>query len=232
MLVKQFRYSADNFGYLVYGKITAIAIDAGAVNEMISFAKESGLSIKYVTNTHSHFDHTSGNASILEQTGAEFLDCQSLKHEEYIEIDAEKLEIFHTPGHTDDGITFKADNYLITGDTLFNGTVGTCFSGDMKSFLDSINLLMTFPPETIIYSGHDYVKESIAFAKTIDKNNPELDTYLAKRDPYNVFSTIADELKVNPFIRFNDENLIDIMKERGLPVSTEYERWNSLLDLY
>ncbi len=232
MNVRQFRYSADNFGYLVYGTTTAIAIDAGAVGEMISFAKDVDVSIKYVTNTHSHFDHISGNASMIENSGATFLDCKSIRNQEFIDIDGEQLQIIHTPGHTDEDLTFKADNFMITGDTLFNGTVGTCFSGDMKSFLSSINLLMSYPPETIIYSGHDYVKESIAFAKTIDKNNPELDDYLNRRDPYHVFSTIADELKVNPFVRYNDDKMVDIMKERGLPVATEYERWNSLLDLY
>ena len=57
MKVKQFRYSKDNLGYLVYGSKTAIAIDPGAVNGMISFAKEIKVKIKYVTNTHSHYNH-------------------------------------------------------------------------------------------------------------------------------------------------------------------------------
>ena len=216
----------------VYGKKTAVAIDAGAVNEIISFAKKAGVTIKSVTNTHSHYDHTSGNASILEQTNADFLDCKSLKHEKYIEIDGEKLEIFHSPGHMDDCITFKAYNCLITGGTLFNGTVGNCFSGDMKGFLESIKLLMSFPPETIIYSGHDYVREAIAFTKTIDKDNAELDAYLAKRNPYHVVSSIADELEVNPFVRFNDEKIISILKEKGLSRNSEYNRWKSVFELY
>ncbi len=228
MNIRQFRYSADNLAYLVYGDKTAIAIDAGAVNEILSFAEEAGVSIKYVINTHSHYDHTSGNSSMLEKTDAEFLDCKSLQNHNSINLDGEKLRIFHTPGHTLDGLTFKTCDAIISGDTLFNGTVGTCFSGDTKSFLNSINFLMNLPQETIVYSGHDYIKESIAFAKTIDKNNPELDNYLNKRNPYHVFSTIADERKVNPFVRYNDAKLIAIMKERGMPVATEYERWNSL----
>ncbi len=214
MKVRQFRYSADNFAYLVYAKKTAIVIDAGAVNEMLSFANEKGLTIKYVTNTHSHYDHVSGNTQMLESTGATFLDCKSIRNKGFIEIDNEQLQIIHTPGHTAEDLIFKSDNFIITGDTLFNGTVGTCFSGDMKSFLDSINLLMSFPSETIIYSGHDYVRESIAFAKTIDKKNPNLDIYLKNRNPYHVFSSIADELKVNPFVRYNDNKIIDIMKKK------------------
>ena len=71
MKVKQFRYSKDNLGYLVYGLKTAIAIDPGAVSGMISFAEENKVRIKYVTNTHSHYDHISGNGLMLEKTQAQ-----------------------------------------------------------------------------------------------------------------------------------------------------------------
>lgn len=232
MNVKQFRYSADNLGYLVYGTETAVAIDGGAVNEMISFTSENNLTIRYVTNTHSHYDHVSGNTSLLHKTGAEFLDCRDIRNNGHIDIDGEKLLIHYTPGHMDDCLTFQAGNILITGDTLFNGTVGTCFSGDMKGFLKSINFLTSFPGDTIIYSGHDYVRESMAFARTIDKDNPEIDRYLENHDPYHVVSTLNDEFKANPFVRYNDDSMIAIMKQRGLPVETEYDRWKSLMDLY
>ena len=43
MKVKQFRYSQDNLGYLVYGSKTAIAIDPGAVSEIISLKSEQSL---------------------------------------------------------------------------------------------------------------------------------------------------------------------------------------------
>lgn len=232
MKVKQFRYSADNLGYLVYGPNTAVAIDAGAVNEMIAFAEAEGVAIAYVTNTHSHYDHTTGNRDMLRRTNAEFLDCRKMRNRKYIELDGEKLLIYHTPGHMDDCLTFHAGNILITGDTLFNGTVGTCFSGDMKGFLESINFLTSFPKDTLIYGGHDYVRESMAFAKTIDRDNPEIDRYLEKYDPYHIISTLEDEFKANPFVRYNDDAMITIMKQRGLPVETEFDRWKSLMDLY
>lgn len=232
MNVRQFRYSSDNLGYLVYNKKTAVAIDAGAINDMITFAKKLGVSIKYITNTHSHYDHTSGNSSMIEKTGADFLNCLSIRNKKFIDIDGEKLLIFHTPGHMEDCLTFQAGSKLITGDTLFNGTVGTCFSGDMKAFLKSIKFLMNYPPETLIYSGHDYVKESMAFARTIEKNNGEIDLFLKKYNPHHVVSTLADEFKANPFLRFNDEKMISLMKQRGLAVESEYDRWKSIMDLY
>jgi hydroxyacylglutathione hydrolase len=232
MKVKQFRYSNDNLGYLVYGSKTAISIDPGAVKEMISFAKGKGVVIKYVTNTHSHHDHTSGNSLILDKTHAQFLDCNAIRNKTSLKLDDEDLMVFHTPGHTMDSLCFKADNILITGDTLFNGTVGNCFSGDLLSFFNSLKLLCGFPKETIIYGGHDYVKDSMVYAKLIDKQNPETERYLEKYNPDHIISTLADELKANPYIRFNDKAMVKILNEKKLPRSTEYERFKSIYELY
>lgn len=232
MNIKQFRYSSDNMAYLVYSDKSAMAIDPGAVDAMLDFTQKNNLAILYVTNTHTHYDHTLGNDSLIHKTDARFLDCRDFKHGEIINLDGETITVYKTPGHMDDCVTFQADSTLITGDTLFNGTVGTCFSGDMTSFLESILFLMSFDPETRIYGGHDYVKESMAFARSIDKNNPEIERYLENYNPAHVVSTLADEFKANPFVRFNDPSMIQIMEERGLPVATELERWNSLMELY
>ena len=60
MKIKQFRYSSDNLAYLVYGDKSAMAIDGGAAEEILSFVETNNLTLKYVTNTHSHMDHTPG----------------------------------------------------------------------------------------------------------------------------------------------------------------------------
>ncbi len=232
MKIKQFRYGPDNLAYLVYGTKTALAVDPGAVDEMIAFAKSENLTITFITNTHSHHDHTTGNREMLKKSGGRFLDCGKIRNREFIDIDGEKLLILYTPGHMDDCLSFRAENFMITGDTLFNGTVGNCFSGDMKSFLDSVKQLTSYPKETLIYAGHDYVKESMAFARTIDKNNPEIERYLERYNPDHVVSTLEDEFKANPYVRFNDADMIEIMKKKGLPVKTEYERWLSIMELY
>ncbi|MFH1155942.1 MAG: MBL fold metallo-hydrolase [Pseudomonadota bacterium] len=231
MKVKQFRYSADNLGYLVYGARNAVAVDAGAVDEMTAFAETSGLTITVVTNTHAHFDHVSGNHRMVDATGAQFLDPGHVLAAGGLEIDTGVIKVFHTPGHTDDSVTFKAGDSLITGDTLFNGTVGNCFSGDMKRFLASLSFLLTFPPGIRIYAGHDYVRESMAFARSLEPGNPAIDAFLAGHDPWHVVSTLAEEIKVNPYLRFNDPAMIRLLKLRGLPVESEYDRWTSIMSL-
>ena len=169
MHIKQFKYSTDNLGYLVYSKTQGIIIDSGPVKDVYDFVQNKNIKIKYITNTHSHYDHTCYNEKLLKKTKAQFIDCTKIKSDQKIHLDRESLNVFHTPGHTDDSVTFHADDFLITGDTLFNGTIGNCFSGDLDAFFYSLKRLMSFPKSTSIFSGHDYVKESMQVAKEIEK---------------------------------------------------------------
>jgi hydroxyacylglutathione hydrolase len=232
MHIKQFKYSTDNLGYLVYSTTEGIAIDAGAVEETIVYAQNKNITIKYITNTHSHNDHTSGNKKILEKTKAIFIDCDSIKSDQDIHLDHEILKVFHTPGHTYDSVTFHAEDLLITGDTLFNGTIGNCFSGDLDAFFHSLKRLTSFPKSTKIFSGHDYVLESLQIAQDIEKDNFFIRNYLKKYNPELVVSTLEDELKVNPFLRFNASGIIKDLQQKKMPSNTEMLRFKSIMEIY
>ena len=231
MNVAQFRYGSDNLGYILYSFQTALAIDAGAPEEMLRFTEENGLALRYLTNTHRHMDHTTGNETLLSRTGADYLDFRYLMKKGRINMEEESVIVFHTPGHTEDSICFYVDPYLITGDTLFNGKVGKCFTGDPDSFLKSIKTLLTLPDPTLVYAGHDYVEEYMEFARRLEPDNPHIDDYLRGYDPKHVCAPLSEEKKVDPFLRFNDEKIINILKKRGLAVDTERARWRSLLSL-
>lgn len=232
MNIKQLRYGADNFSYVLHGDQTALAIDPGAVQAILRYAAESGLQLKYVTNTHMHPDHVSGNRDILGKTDAEFLDNRTLRKQQVIGLDGEEIRVYHTPGHTEDSLVFRTSGAIISGDTLFNGTVGNCFTGNLAAFFDSIRLIFSFSPDTLVYAGHDYVKYAVQFARSIEPDNPDLDRFLDRYDPYHVVSTLADELKINPYVRFNDEKIIQILRDRGLAVDSEFRRWKSLMEVY
>ncbi|MCK5541801.1 MAG: MBL fold metallo-hydrolase [Desulfobacterales bacterium] len=232
MNIQQFRYSTDNLGYLVYSTDIGIAIDAGAVEEILLFAEKNSIDIQYVTNTHSHYDHTSGNEVMLKKTKAEFINPTKIKSDQTISLGKETLEMFHTSGHTDDSIVFKADDFLITGDTLFNGTVGNCFSGDFNAFFNSLKRIISFPGNTKIYAGHDYVMESMEIAKSIEKDNPDIERYMNNYNPKLIVSTLDDELSVNPYIRFNAKGMINNLGKRNMPINTEYERFKSIMEIY
>ncbi len=231
MKTKQFRYGRDNLGYLVYSGTEAIAIDGGAVEGVLEFLKEKGLSLKYVTNTHSHVDHTVGNSELLKRTDAEFLGPEALSRTGRVKIDGGTIEVTDTPGHTADSVCFHYDGVLIAGDTLFNGKVGRCFTGDSEGFYRSISTLLELPDSTLVYAGHDYVEEYLDFAKKLDPGNADIDAYMSRYDPDHVVATLGEERQVDPFLRLNEASIISMLEERGLPSGTEFERWRSLLSL-
>jgi len=229
--VKQFRYGGDNLGYLIYAQKDAVVIDGGAYREILDFMKIQKLNLLYVTNTHSHFDHTSGDIKLINSPRVRFLKYQDLMRDETIDLEDQKIDIYNTPGHTDDSVCFHVGNILISGDTLFNGTIGNCFTGDLREFYKSIRKLMSLPPETIIYAGHDYVQDAMLFAQRIEPDTADIEEYLSKYDHRQVYSTLQDEFRVNPYMRFNDEKIITLLRKRGLPVENEWERWQSLMTI-
>lgn len=228
--IEQFRYG-DNLAYLIYGNKEAMAIDGGAWQEILAFLETNNLTLKFVTNTHQHYDHTPGNEQLLRKTKAKFLNSSTLADNQEIIIEGEAVIVYRTPGHTSDSICFHTNNILVTGDTLFNATVGNCFSGDQKSFYQSIKRLMALPDETKIYAGHDYIRDSLAFAKHLEPENKEIDRFRNSYDPDHVYSTLADEHRINPYFRFNEESIINLLKANNLPHATEWERWESLMSI-
>ena len=231
MNLQQFPYSSDNFSYVLYGEKSALAIDGGAVDDILDFVEKNNLKLTQVTHTHLHPDHTCGTEELLSRSGAALLEGVFLSAHAKIELDGMIVRVHATPGHTDDSVTFHVGNCLITGDTLFNGTIGNCFSGDIQAFYNSIKFLMAFPADTVIYAGHDYLKYAMSFSRIIEPDNPDIDPYLKAYNPAHVWSRLGDELKVNPYLRFNDSRFIEVLKKKNLPVSTEFQRWESVMGL-
>lgn len=232
MEIAQFKYGGDNLGYLVYTSSNGVAIDGGDPAGIIAFAQEK-IEIIAVTNTHSHGDHTPGNAVLLEKTGAAFLDCGSFAQGQVIDLgEGQGVDVLLTPGHTMDSVCFKGEGFIVTGDTLFNGTVGNCFSGDLEAFYRSLKQLTQLPDDTRIFAGHDYVLESLKYAEIIEPGNPAIAAYKEGYSPDLVVSCLRDEFKVNPYLRFNAESMIHRLEEKKLPRDTELKRFTSIMEIY
>ena len=229
--IQQFRYSADNFAYVIYGDTAAGIVDGGAVEKILTFLADTNLTLQFIASTHQHADHTVGTGRLKDRTGAPVFDSQTLRNRRGIELEGQKITVLETPGHTADSLCFYFGDVLISGDTLFNGTIGNCFSGDLKGFFNSIKRLLALPAETMIYAGHDYVRDAMAFARSLEPENRAIDQFLKKYDPDRVFSSLQEELQVNPYLKFNDSRIIAVLAKRGLPVDTEYRRWESLMSL-
>jgi len=144
-----------------------------------------GLNCKYIILTHGHADHITALKQVREATGAEVLihtkDADMLTNPKLnlsmmlgmvlkfeaaerlleegdkIQVGEITIEVIHTPGHTLGGISLKVGNLLITGDTLFAGSVGRSDfpGGNHNTLINSIKTkLLVFPDDTKVYSGH------------------------------------------------------------------------------
>lgn len=233
MDIQQFKYGSDNLGYLVYSEKSCVAIDPGAPDDMAKFAAEKNIPIDIVTNTHSHADHTQGNNVLISITNARFMDCKTLSHGQVLDLkDGTGLEVMLTPGHTMDSLCFKGEGFIVTGDTLFNATVGNCFSGDLEAFFNSLTQLMALPGDTLVYAGHDYVLDALKYANIIEPGNPNLNAYASSYNPDHVVSRLSQEFKVNPYLRFNTSSMIERLKEKNLPSETQFQRFSSVMEVF
>ena len=173
MIIKQFEVGyMDNFCYIVGCEATrkALVIDPGSdVERILSVAEKENLEIVNIVNTHTHGDHTAGNAKLKTLTGAKIiihaLDADGYTEADILIIDEETLQlgeitfdVIHTPGHTPGGICLYAQGNLFTGDTLFVGDSGRTDlrGGDRPTLGKSIQRLMKLPDDTIIWPGHNY----------------------------------------------------------------------------
>lgn len=83
-----------------------------------------------------------------------------LKPDEEFPIGQLTAVAMHLPGHTPDHGGYKIGSNAFTGDTIFNPDVGTSRcdfpGGDPRKLWHSMQRLLSLPPETRLYTGHDY----------------------------------------------------------------------------
>ncbi len=84
--------------------------------------------------------------------------CQPLSDGLCVASDGLRYTVIATPGHSPGSVCFHcpADGCLVTGDTLFQGTVGRTDlpGGDGRALADSLRRLAALPPATRVYPGH------------------------------------------------------------------------------
>ena len=225
----------DNYSYLIINEEnnTACVIDPSEADPIIEYLENNKIKLKFILNTHHHYDHVGGNKKLKQKYGASVLgysgDKQRIPEIDILLNDQEtwiygnfEAKIIYIPGHTLGHICFYfyKEKSVFTGDTLFSLGCGRIFEGTYSQMFDSLMKLKELPEDTKVYCGHEYTKKNSDFCLTHDTNNENLKTKVnlidakLKNGLPTIPSTIKDELECNIFLRSN--NVEAFLKLRDL----------------
>ena len=170
--------------YLLQDKNDVAIVDPGGdMNSIIRFIEKERLMPHSILLTHGHFDHTGAagalkahygipiyihhkdevmlydaKSSHASRFGFSYDGCTAdilLNDGDTVTLGETILTVLHTPGHTPGSICFLSGDVLISGDTLFCGSIGRFEREDKLTMKDSIQRLLTLDAGIKVYPGHD-----------------------------------------------------------------------------
>jgi hydroxyacylglutathione hydrolase len=158
--------------YIVGCKETheAAVIDPGGdVPRIVSELVKRELTVKYILNTHGHWDHSGGNDELRAITRAPLLLHRAdgrgmneppdgfLEEGEEVRFGSFCLKVLHTPGHSPGGLCFTSPGVVFSGDTLFAGSIGRTDlpGGSYEALIEGVRRkLFCMEDDTRVYPGH------------------------------------------------------------------------------
>ena len=167
------------FGCATFGVAVAVDVVAGDEAWFLESARDAGVRITHVIDTHVHADHVSGGRKLARLAGADYclheasrrfvrFDHRSLADGEVLDLGNVQVKVLHTPGHTPDSQCLLVTDlrrgtepwFVLTGDTLFVGAVGRPdLAGKERAMAAELHhslhtRLLTLPDEVEIFPGH------------------------------------------------------------------------------
>jgi glyoxylase-like metal-dependent hydrolase (beta-lactamase superfamily II) len=168
---------------------------------LLAAAGHENLSIEWILETHAHADHLSAAGFLKEQTGARvaigehIIEVQKvfkpifgaqdvsgdgapfdrlLRDGEILQVGEMRIEVLYTPGHTPACVSYRIDDNVFVGDTLFMPDYGTARAdfpgGDPHALYRSIRRILSLPSGTTLWMCHDYKapgREAFAWRTTV-----------------------------------------------------------------
>ncbi|MEM7546100.1 MAG: hydroxyacylglutathione hydrolase [Pseudomonadota bacterium] len=223
----------DNYGYILRDDATGATavIDAPEAALLIDALEARGWGLDLILITHHHFDHVEGVEALREKYGAEVVGAAAdakrlpaldmpVAEGDTVALGESTAKIIDVSGHTIGHIAYLFEGHAFTADSLMALGCGRVFEGTHKMMWDSLSKFFALPPETLVYSGHNYGAANGRFAMSIEPENPAL----AKRIEAIAAAdkagtpicpvTLGEELATNPFLRAREAAVKDAV---GLP---------------
>ena len=229
----------DNYIWCIHDGKSALLVDPGDAAPALNYLMQNKLSLKGILITHHHADHTGGILSLLDSLGSEIPvygpvgdnipgRTQVAMEGDKIEIESPRisLKVYEVPGHTLSHIAYFAnmqtnnvEPMLFCGDTLFASGCGRLFEGTPTQMTESLAKFAALPKNTLVYCTHEYTLSNIRFALAVEPNNLNLVDWSEKAKALRAQNlptlptTIGQELQVNPFMRSDQPELIEVAKK-------------------
>jgi hydroxyacylglutathione hydrolase len=180
MILRHFLHTdpaiATSYLFGCVSRAAAMVVDPlGDPAEYLRVAKEAGVTIKYVVDTHVHADHVSIGLELAQAANAEYAlhesagaayDFRPLRDGERLELGNVLVDVVHVPGHTPEHIalvvtdrTRSAEPWLVlTGHTLMVGDMGrtelaSTAEDGARALFESAERLRELPDHVAVFPG-------------------------------------------------------------------------------
>ncbi len=219
---------SDNYAYLLRDEATGktAVVDAPEATPISKALQERGWGLDFILITHHHGDHIDGVPALVRAFNARVVGAaadahrlpkldQAVKEGDAVALGESMAKVIDVSGHTVGHIAYHfADaGAVFTADSLMALGCGRVFEGTMPQMWASLSKLAALPPETLVYSGHEYTAANARFALTIEPGNTalreraeEIAAARAAGRP-TVPVRLSVELATNPFLRASSPDL-------------------------
>lgn len=230
---------SDNYAYLLHDPDSAqtALIDVPDAAPIQKALDQRGWTLSHVLLTHHHWDHVDGLADLALPAGTQIIGAAADAHRlpdlthqvregDALTLCGQRVEILDVSGHTVGHVAFYLPDLpaCFTADSLMVFGCGRLFEGTPEQMWHSLSKLASLPPQTAIYSGHDYAAGNSAFALSL-LPHPQAVVDRAKRlvelgrtgQPV-VPVSLAEELATNPFLRADSADVRQAVNLPDAPV--------------
>ena len=225
---------SDNYSYIVSIGKDALVIDPSEAGPVIRFLEKNNLKLKYILNTHHHFDHVGGNLELKKKYSVLIAGNEKdkeripgidilLNESENFYFHKSKFEIINVTGHTSECIAYyiRSENAIFTGDAVFSLGCGRLFEGSPKEMWNSICKIKSLPDNTLIYCGHEYTASNANFVQSINDNEKiKLKIIkikeLRERNIPTIPTTSAEEKELNIVFQANQDDIKSLLSNKNI----------------